>query len=916
MLVGRCTERKAIERLLAGVRAGRSGVLVVSGAAGTGKTALLDHAHDVASGCRVERFTGVETEREFAYAGLHQVHAPWRDRLDALPPPQRAALEVAFGLRAGGPPDRFLVGLATWGVLAQLAAEQPLLCLVDDAQWWDAASAQAMAFVARRVATERLGLVFALRDPHPGDVRAFAGLPTEVVGGLGEADARELLARVVRAPLDERVRDRVIAEARGNPLALTELSPGAEPARLAGGFGPPDAWRVPRRVEESVRCRSHGLPAETRLLLLTAAAEPLGDPALLWAAAGHLGLGAAAAAPAEEAGLWEVGTRVRFHHPLARSAVYRAAAPVDRRRVHRALAAATDPWAEPDRHAWHRAQAALGADEGIAADLERAAGRARARGGLAATAAFLERAVTLTPAPADRARRALSAAQAKHGAGAPDAARELLTLAQSGPLPALARARVKLLDAEIAWHTTRHDGVPAQLLAAARELAPLDAALARDTYLHALVAAPLAGTAGRAVLEVADAGRTAPPAPMPPRAADLLLDGLASRTVQGYEACAPTLKRALTALVSHASERHRAAGWARADDDGGRWLGLGCRVAVALWDDEALCTLATRAVDLARTTGALAALPAALHALAVVRVLTGDFAQAAELNAEAAVYRQPPGLAPLPDGDVLLAAWRGQQHLAHQLQATALQVAGPGEGVTVTPAPYALAVLHNSLGNYDAALAAAAPPCEGDELAHSSMALPELIEAAVRADRPDRAGTALKLLDSRAQASGTPWALGLAARSRALLSTGRAAEEAYREAVERLGHCRMVPHLARAHLLYGEWLRRERRRHDARTHLRTAHRMLTDMGAQGFAARAAHELRATGERPRRQTAEPAGALTAHELHIARLVATGATSKEVGAQLFLSPRTIDAHLRSIFRKLRITSRRQLRELPLH
>jgi DNA-binding CsgD family transcriptional regulator len=903
-LLGRREECEVVDRVLADARTGRSGALVMRGEAGIGKTALLDYARDTAAGFRVECAVGVESEMEFAFAGLHQLCAPLLDRLGGLPDPQQSALGVAFGLRSGEAPDRLLVGLATLSLLAEVGEERPLLCLVDDAQWLDVASAQTLAFVARRVEAERVAVVFALRDPS--EARSFAGLPELRVAGLGEADAQTLLATAVNAPLDERVRDRIIAEARGNPLALLELP---RTAGLAGGFGPPDAPGVPRRVEESFRRRSGSLPAETQLLLLVAAAEPLGDTALLWRAAGHLGIGAEVATPAEAAGLLEIDVGVRFSHPLVRSAVYRAAAPPDRRRAHRALAEATDPQTDPDHRAWHHAQATLGTDETVAAELERSAGRARSRGGVAAAAAFLQRAATLTPEPAKQARRALAAAHAKYQAGAPAAALELLAVAAAGPLDALERARVEVLRGQVTFVLTRGSEVPGMLLDAAKALGPLDTALTRETYLQALEAAIHAGPLGRGrgVLEAAEAARTAPAPPTPPRPTDLLLDGLVTRYTHGYEASVPTLRQALEALRSH--DPHVADGYRR-------WLWLGCRVAIALWDDETLDILATRYVRLARDAGALAALPAALNGLAAVLVHAGALSRVAELAAENDTIMQVTGGAPLPHITVLHAAWRGRQAETAELSAAMVQDATKrGEGTAVTLAQYALAVLHNGLGNYDAALAAAAQPCEYDELAHGIQALPELVEAAVRAGQPARAAAAHERLNPRAQASGTQLALGLRASSQALTNTGPAAEELYREAIQRLGDRRVGIYLARAHLLYGEWLRREGRRRAAREQLRTAHELLSGMGADAFAARAAHELRATGEQPRKRSAQPADALTAQELHIARLVATGETTKEVGAQLFLSPRTIDAHLRNIFRKLGITSRRQLRNLQL-
>ncbi|WP_110851919.1 ATP-binding protein [Georgenia satyanarayanai] len=910
-IVGRRAECDAVDHLLAGAEAGRSGALVVRGEAGIGKTALLEYARHTAAGrFRVESSVGAESETQFAFAGLHQVCAPLLAQAGALlPDPQQSALGVAFGRQEGAAPDRFLVGLATLHLLAEVAEEEPVLYLVDDAQWLDQASAQVLTFVARRVAAERVALVFAVRDPTDGDVRTFAGLPTLHLKGLSDSNARALLVGAVRTPLDDGVRERVVAEARGNPLALLELPRSALPAQLASGFALPDAVSAPRRVEDSFRHRSGSLPADTQLLLLVAAAEPTGEAALLWRAAAHLGLAREVAAPAEAAGLLEIDTRVRFRHPLVRSAVYRAATPPDRRSVHGALASATDPELDPDRRAWHRAQSVLGTDEAAAVDLERSAGRARARGGLAAAATFLQHAAELTPEPAARARRALEAVHLTHDAGAPEAALELLAVASTGPLDALQHARLELLRAQIAFHRTRGREVPGMLLTAAQALAPLDPHLSRQAYVHALESSFHAGRLahGHGMLTVAEAARDAPGAPTPPRPVDLLLDGLATRFTQGYEASVPSLQRALGSLRDDDSGT---------DDDNGRWLWLACHVGAMLWDDESIYVLATRAVRLAREAGALATLPAALNALALVLVLTGELSRAAELFAEEEAITRATGAPPLPNSRLALAAWRGQKQDTSELYAR--MVAGAtarGEGLTVSSAEMSLAYLHNGLGSYHSALEAAAPLVELDELAHSSVALPELVEAASRAGQPDRAAVALERLSVRARASGTEWALGLAARSRALTSTGPAAEEHYREAIERLGRCRMATHLARAHLLYGEWLRREGRRQDARHQLRTAHQLLSDMGAEAFADRAARELRATGEHPRRRTAQPTDALTAHELHIARLVATGATSREVGAQLFLSPRTIEAHLRNIFRKLGITSRRQLATVRL-
>ncbi len=907
-----------VDQLLAGARAGRSGVLVVRGEAGIGKSALLEHARDIttASGSRVAHVVGVEAETQFAFSGLHQLCGDLEDGAGALPEPQQDALGVAFGLRSGPPPNRFLIGLATLNLLAEAAEESPVLCLVDDAQWLDEASAQVLAFVARRVGAERLALVLALRDPIKGD-SPFAGLPELRLDGLGDTDSRALLAASVHVPMDDMVRERLLAEARGNPLALLELPRSAGPTRLAGGFELPDVLGVPRRIEEVYERRSGSLPPDTQWLLLLAAAEPTGEAEMLWRAASALGITREAAAPAEAAGLVEIGTLVRFRHPLVRSAVYRAATPPERRRAHGALAAATDPDTKPDRRAWHRGQAVSGPEEEVAAELERSAGRARARGGSAAAGAFLQRAFELTPDPARRSRRALEAAHLKHEAGAPGAALELLTVALGGPLEAGQRARSQVLRARVDFQLTRSDDVAGMLLDAAGALAPLDPALSRETYLHAFDAALVIGGSDQSrsysVRQVADAALAAPAPTGPPGPVDLLLAGLVETYTQGDVSGAPGLRRALEAF--------RAQEPAGPDPDGRpvldtSWLWLASRVAVRLYDDESVLVLTDRHVRLAREAGALSALPLALRARAVALVLTGDFGHAAGLAEESTAITRATGAVSTRYAQLVLSAWSGSEaETAELYAATVRQSHLPANSAEITIAQYALAVLNNALGGYPAAQAAAARASASSEMTNGNLALPELVEAAVRAGDTERAAAALEELDVRARASGTPWGLGLAARSRALTRTGTAAEDQYREAIERLGNCRIATHLARTHLIYGEWLRREGRRQDARDQLRTAHHMLSGMGADAFAARAARELRATGEHPRSRSPQPTDALTSQEMHIARLVAAGATSREVGAQLFLSPRTIETHLRNMFRKLGITSRRQLREMQL-
>jgi DNA-binding CsgD family transcriptional regulator len=713
--------------------------------------------------------------------------------------------------------------------------------------------------------------------------------------------------RAVPGRLDHHVRDRIVGETRGNPLALLDLPRNMSAAELAGGFGLLPAADLPRHLEVHYLRRAGELPEATQRLLLLAAAEPVGDATLVWRAAHKLGVEESSLAPAEDAQLFEIGTRARFRHPLVRSAVYQAASPSERRAAHQALAEATDPDTDPDRLAWHRAQAAVGVDEAVAVELERSADRAQARGGAAAAAAFLAHAAELTPDPAERGRRALAAAEAKFDAGAADAALELLRTAELAPLDELQRARLERLRAEIVFTRTRGRAAPALLLDAARRLESLDPEMARETHLETIAAAMLAGRLGDRpdVREAAEAALAAPVPEQPGGPIDLLFDGLVTRYTQGYAAGLPSLRKALGAFRGVEALTAPEA----------RWLWLACRLSQELWDDELWDVLATRGVRVARETGALTLLSGMANFLAAYNVHCGDFANAAALVEEVDALTQATGIAPLKYAGVMLAASRGDGALLQAMSDEGRPDAmARGEGLAVGLFGWLFALLHNANGHYGEALEAAQEACEHEDVIAFGPALVELIEAGVRVGRPDDAAAALERLSERTQASGTDWALGTEAGSRALLCEGQDAEALHREAIERLAGSRAVVDLARTRLRYGEWLRREQRRGDAREQLRAAHEMFSDIGAEAFAERARHELLATGETARRRTDETRDVLTPQEAHIARLARDGRSNPEIGAQLFISPRTVEYHLRKVFMKLDISSRSQLSRVP--
>ena len=863
-----------------------------------GKSALVRYAVDSAPDMHVETVVGVESEIEFPFAAVHKLLARHLNRMDGLAAPRRDALAAALGLVSGESPNRLLVGLAVLDLLSSLAEEQPLLCVVDDSDCLDQASGQTLAFVARRLEAEPIVLLFAVGESERKYL-PLEGLPELRLSGISDAAARELLSRGVRGRLDRHVRDRLVAEMDGNPLALRELPGSLTPAQLAGSAVLPEPLPLGERLEASFLQLVRRLPAETQSLLLLVAAEQGGNADLLWRAAGKLGLDAAALAPAERANLVSPGPPVTFRHSFVRSAIYTAAPVGDRRRAHRALAQALDGKVDPDRKAWHRAAAAVAPSEALAQELERSAGVARTRGGYAAAGALLQRAAELTPDRNGRVERSLEAAQSQLTAGAVETASALVAEVLSGIGDPLQRVRAQKLTGAIALARGNALDAPQILLEAARAFASLDARLARDAHLEALAATLYAGPLARAgaALDAAQAAKDAPPPPgAEPTAADFLLDGYASLLTDGNAPAEPALRAGIEALIRRGDLR---------------WFGLGFAAAFDIWDDEALLALATRHVQLARDTGALTGLPNALSQLGGYEVLAGRFraAEAAfDESREVAVTSGNPGILGRTDvGELIVAAWRGRARTRALARACARDGRARGVGVFASFADYALAVLELGLRNYEAALTAARQ-ASADALV-ATRTLPELIEAAVRSGEGEVAASATERLAETVLPSGTEWGLGMLARSRALVAKDGEAEALYQEAIEHLQRCRVTPQLARARLIYGEWLRRARRRRKSREQLRTAHQMLVSMGAHAFAERAEAELVATGEHLLRPRASGA-ALTPHELRIARLVSEGGTNRDVAAQLFISPRTVEYHLHKIFKKLGLTSRTEL------
>jgi DNA-binding CsgD family transcriptional regulator len=905
-LVDRCVEKKALDALLDGVRAGISGALVLRGEPGIGKSSLLDYAVERGADLQIVRTVAVESEKTLGFAAVHQLLVPLLPVMDRLPEPQRQAIGVAFGLVSGPPANPFLLGLAVLTLLSDAAEVRPVLCVLDDAQWLDEESADALSFVARRLLADRVGMLFAVRETTEPDVRLHA-LPGLRIAGLPAPDAYGLLQASISRPIDAAVGERIVADTGGNPLAVVEAARELTPEQLDGRAPLPEPLPVGHRIEGLFVRRVRHLPPDTQALLLLAAADQPGRGARLWQTAAALAIPESAAVPAEAAGLVAFWPEVRFFHPLVRSAIYYAATPGQRRRAHRVLAAACD--LDPDGRAWHLAAAAAGPDERVAAEQEAAAERAGNRGGYAAAAALLERAALLTPDRGRQAERRLSAAEAHLLAGAVDRAGALLAEATGGLSDPRSSAQATRLDGRIRAACGCVAEAAAELVDAARRLAPLAPQEARDALLSALEATAFAGWApcGTLLQEIARIAGDLPPTGDPPdSAANLLLQAYTARVSGGYAAAVPASRRAVEAFLAVDVD----------PDLTLRRMLLAAITAADLMDDGAAERLTARWIICARERGALAKLASAVaFRSAFVDGPAGRLDAAREAESEAhdlAETTHNPAVVP-PTGahTMLTLALSGREAEA---RATAAAVArdAPNRGARgeMAMASYFLGVLEISLGNYDSAVRCLELAYTDDTPLVGTQALPDLVEAATRAGQRDLAERALQRLDDRATATGTALALGLLARSRALLAVPAEARQQYEDALHLLDRTRAAPQIARAHLLYGEWLRRQRRRGEAREQLRTAHDMFDGMGLAAFAGRAAVELRATGERPRKREAGFPQELTPQEAQIAALVSRGEANREIAAQLFLSPSTVEYHLRKVFRKLGVTSRTQL------
>ncbi|MEU2778235.1 AAA family ATPase [Streptomyces sp. NPDC007162] len=898
-MVGRHSERAAIGRLLESVRDGFSGVLVLTGDAGVGKSRLLEYAAESAQDLTVVRLVGVEAETRLGYGALHRLLRPYLGRLPALPPRQRDALSAAFGLTEASPSDRHLVGLAALTLLSDAAAATPMLCVVDDVQWLDRESAETLAFVGRRLCADCLGLLFAGRDGTGGhDV--FGALPALRLDGLADTEARALLTAGVTGHLDQAVAEQLVVGTGGNPLALLELAVNLGSEQLAGVVPLPEPLPVNQQLEEHFRRAAALLPADTQTLLLLMATTPTDDQATLWRAAGALGLSIRSAAPAVAAGILHRATTVEFRHPLIRSAVHSGASAAERRTVQVALAATS----APERRAWHLAEATDGPDDSVAAELEAASELARTRGGYSEQALVLTRAAEMTAHPGKRAERYLAAAAAHLTAGNLPAVQPLLDIATPDLTGPVVRARATRLRASVEMISGRPRHVPAMLLDAVADLGADDPAASWDLLCEATYAAIVGGRmiTGTTPHEVARATADAWRAPaLPAWSPDPLMAALARSVAYGYAAGAPALAAALARL--------------RTADELQEQNPLSVMISAAgdeLWDIEAKREILGKLVTADRHRGALHGLIMALLALSTVEIWDGRFAAAESCYNEACDYMAATGYRESGDfHKALLYAWTGREAELRAAVATMRAYSEKlGIGMTYRWIGQALSIFEIGRGRYREALDALLAVFTDHPLILGDVNLAGMVEAGLRAGDRKAAALAMERMEERAPLAGTPWALGLLARCRALITDDDGAEQLYLESIAQLGKVPVAVELAWSRLLFGEWLRRRRRRAEARVHLRAAYESFESWGAAPFAERARAELLATGERARRRTVDTQFDLTPQERHVATLAASGLTNPEIATQLFVTTSTVEFHLSRVFRKLGITSRKQI------
>ncbi|MET0454817.1 MAG: AAA family ATPase [Mycobacterium sp.] len=906
VLVGRAEECAMLEDLAAGVRDGFSGSLVLIGEPGVGKTRLLQYVMASAVGVTALWISGAQSEQRLGFAALHRLLLPYLDRLDRLSGPHRHALQVTFGLEEGPTPDRFLVNLGALALLSEVATENPIVCLVDDAQWLDPESLAVLGFVARRLRADPIGLVFSARA-HAGDLTAVAGLPTRHIGPLDPPSAQALLHDAVPGVLDPRVATRVISETGGNPLAMLAMVAELTADQLARRFPLPPRLPVGRRVEEHFLAQVATLSPDARTFLLIAAASSDDEPTATWRAAQLLGAAAEAANSVVEQGVVSLEPRITFRHALIRSAVYDGATLDERRRVHTALADVADHDGHGDQAAWHRACAATTPEETIAAELEASAGRAQRRGGYAMQAAFLARAAELSPESKGRALRYLAAAQAHLAAGDGPLAEAVLDLATPALYDAGLHVSVQRLRASIAVFFSRHEAAPAMLLDAASRVEVTDVPLRRQILFEAMQASVVARqyAVDSTLEEVARAVLAASRDPQhPPNGKDLLLDGYATRIVGEYADAVPQLRSAVASMftdedAAHADIPSTILGWFAADD---------------VWDEKGRRAMFERARVIERRQGALGAMRITLAGLSVSQAWAGQLTEAENSYEEAAEISALIGVPPPATTGVLLEvrAWQGRESESRAVASlTAKWGRERGARILEVFALMGLTVLEIGLGRYPEALHWGLQILEDDPPGFGNRILPEVVEAGVRGGDRVAAQTALTRLHERATVSSTPWALGVLARSMALMADDADAEPYYLDAIEHLAATALRTELARSHLLYGEWLRRRKRRRDAQVHLRAAQDMFTEMGASAFAARARAERRASGTASQDDSlwGNPFG-LTPQEVQVARHAGAGATNAEIASRLFITKSTVEYHLSKVFRKLGVTSRRQL------